>query len=138
MKNERFWNKVKRGPGCWEWTASCMRGNYGRYWLHGKNHPAHRVVWEMGRGQVPKGMKVCHNCDNPPCVRPSHLFIGTQQDNIIDAVKKRRTRTVKLSINDVKNIRKDKRLHREIAKDYDIGREAITHIKLRDTWKFIK
>lgn len=90
---ERFWAKVKKGSGCWEWQAGKFRANgyfYGAFKMNGKLKKAHRVSWELTHGEIPFGMFVCHHCDNPPCVRPSHLFLGTNSDNQKDAVRKGR------------------------------------------------
>lgn len=97
----RFWMYVKRadGDGCWEWTgqrsregASRRRGaGYGQFmgtWT--RIVQAHRYSWELHNGPIPGGMFVCHRCDNPGCVRPDHLFLGTPKDNTDDMVRKGR------------------------------------------------
>jgi hypothetical protein len=87
----RFWLQVDRKrEGCWEWQGLRAEGGYGRAWLHGTIHRAHRVAWAAVEGELPAGVQVCHHCDNPPCCRPSHLFIGSQADNIADAMEKGR------------------------------------------------
>lgn len=138
MKNPRFWNKVKRGPGCWAWQAEIQWDGYGRYWNKGKTIPAHRFSWELGHGPIPKGMVVCHSCDVKGCVRPSHLFMGTQSENIQDAARKGRTRTVKLTVDQVKKIRVDPRPHVEIAHQYGVVSSTISRTKSRHRWKHIK
>lgn len=92
---ERFWAKVKKTNGCWEWTAARNRAGYGVIdrGRGGGSALAHRVSWELHRGRIIKGMSVCHVCDNARCVRPSHLFMGTQRDNILDARRKGRLST---------------------------------------------
>ena len=88
---DRFWSKVNKSGECWTWTASSFKDGYGKFWLRGRNRYANRVSWELAYGVDPGGMMVCHSCDNPPCVRPEHLFLGTQKDNRRDAVAKGRT-----------------------------------------------
>jgi hypothetical protein len=79
---QRFWVKVQITDGCWIWLAGKSKG-YGVIGLGGKGNPAyaHRVSWELHYGPIQKHMDVLHRCDNPPCVRPDHLFLGTQGDN---------------------------------------------------------
>lgn len=90
---ERFWTKVRRGDGCWEWTGSRNRpGRYGRVLWRGKRLLAHRVAWTVAGGEVPDGLRVLHRCDNPICVRPEHLFLGTQADNVADMIAKGRAK----------------------------------------------
>lgn len=88
---ERFWTKVRKTGGCWLWTASRDRWGYGMI-LGPKRRPrlAHRVAWELTFGAVPIGLLVLHHCDIPHCVNPSHLWLGTQRDNLADAKAKGR------------------------------------------------
>lgn len=94
---DRFWPKVnKAGPvperfphlgACWVWTGS-TNGKYGKISLGRKGagvEYAHRVAWRLENGPIPPNMDICHRCDNPPCVRESHLFLGTRHDNMVDA-----------------------------------------------------
>jgi hypothetical protein len=84
VSESRFWGKVQRGEECWMWTGHRDRQGYGR--IHDGSHDgamllAHRVSWELANGPIPDGMCVLHSCDNPGCVRPSHLHLGTVADN---------------------------------------------------------
>ena len=86
----RFWAKVAIGDGCWTWTAAITAFGYGVIQWQGKKRPAHRIAWELTYGPIPAGKWVLHKCDNPPCVRPDHLFLGTVIDNVADMVAKGR------------------------------------------------
>lgn len=79
----RFWAKVLKTESCWLWTGSCRREGHGRF----GGTPTHRYSWELANGSIPDGLLVLHNCpggDNPACVNPSHLYLGSAQDNIND------------------------------------------------------
>lgn len=94
---ERFWKKVDKTSSCWLWMGKKTSRGYGDFAVRiGKkilNFRAHRYSWEMIKGSIPTGSLVCHKCDNPPCVNPEHLYLGTQSDNIRESVKKRRHST---------------------------------------------
>lgn len=88
----RFERYVAKQPnGCWLWTASLDKKGYGKATVNGGGWKlAHRVAWELYRGEIPDGLCACHACDTPACVNPEHLFIGTQQDNVDDMARKGR------------------------------------------------
>jgi HNH endonuclease len=94
QESERFWEKVVKLDGedsCWEWTAALLTsGGYGVINIKGVAVRAHRWSYEESFGEIPKGMMVCHHCDNPKCVRPDHLFLGTAEDNNLDMWEKGR------------------------------------------------
>lgn len=76
--------------GCHYWTARCFDNGYGQFKVNYKNLKAHRASYMFYKGEIPSGMIVCHSCDNPKCVNPDHLFLGTNKDNYNDMVKKGR------------------------------------------------
>lgn len=90
---DRFWTYVDRSGECWIWKAYCTKKGYGIFGFggHGKTVRAHRFAYVVTYGSIPSGKKILHTCDNQPCVRPSHLFVGSQLENIIDREKKLRT-----------------------------------------------
>jgi len=92
---ERFWTKVKKTDGCWEWHGARSQGGYGELRTNYRLERAHRVSWTIHFGPIPDGLLVCHHCDNPPCVRPDHLFLGTGAMNTRDRDRKGRHRTLR-------------------------------------------
>lgn len=86
----RFWRRVQKGEGCWIWIGGRTGNGYGAVRFAGRDQPTHRVSWEMAYGPVPPGLWVLHHCDNKPCVRPDHLFLGTPADNTRDMHSKGR------------------------------------------------
>lgn len=87
---EYFWGKVEKTDICWFWRGSVLKSGYGQAYSRGKTWRAHRLAWTITHGPIPKGASVLHRCDRPLCVRPDHLFLGSQKDNIADAMEKGR------------------------------------------------
>jgi hypothetical protein len=143
---DRFWIKAAVGTPheCWEWKA-CLLGGYGRFRWRGASMLANRVAWELTNGPIPQGMFVCHRCDNPRCVNPNHLFLGTPKQNFDDMVEKRREKirearkrghlshAAKLSLNQMLAIKADTRSQRAIARHYGVGKTTVFHIKNGNT-----
>ena len=92
-----FFARTDRSSGCWEWTGprqtpsrTGRTGGYGRIKRHGRQVFAHRHAYELAKGSIPDGLVVMHTCDNPPCINPDHLMLGTKRDNSRDMVRKGR------------------------------------------------
>jgi hypothetical protein len=89
---QRFWAKVVIGhpSECWEWQGARFRTGYGRLSYNASEVSAHRMAYRLTHGPIPPGMMVCHSCDNPPCVNPAHLSLGSCKDNLREASSKGR------------------------------------------------
>jgi len=87
---DRFWSRVEKTDGCWLWRWSLNKLGYGVIGVRGRAVRAHRLSWELANGPIPDGKVICHHCDNPRCVRPDHLFVGSHADNVADKVAKGR------------------------------------------------
>lgn len=90
MTPERFWENTQRVGACLVWTGCRTAGGYGRVRVANRTDWAHRTAYRLAVGAIPPGMFVCHRCDNPPCVEPTHLFLGTALDNNRDRIAKGR------------------------------------------------
>lgn len=85
-----FWLRVRKTDGCWYWTGARLPAGYGYFRLRGHRWYAHRYAWTLAFGPPPDDRLVCHHCDTPSCVNPTHLFVGTQQENVQDMIRKGR------------------------------------------------
>lgn len=138
---DRFNSKVKPKGSCLEWQASRFSSGYGQFFTNGKNHRAHRWLYEHVNGKLSDGLVVRHTCDNPACVNIEHLEVGTQQDNINDKVRRGRQLRGEnhgralLTREDVERIRESNETHRELANRFSVSEGCINNIKLRRTWK---
>jgi hypothetical protein len=144
---ERFWSKVNKTSTCWLWIAS-KRNNYGSFWYEGKTFKSNRFSYFLHFGYLPEDILVLHKCDNPLCVRPDHLFLGTTQDNIKDKIFKNRQAkgsingAAKLTEDQVKEIKKELSndsigLKTKLAKKYGVHKSLITQISKNKIWKHI-
>lgn len=143
---ERFWEHVEKSDGCWNWTATTRGSNgYGQIGeggQGGRNLSAHRVSWEIHNGPIPDGMFVLHRCDNPLCVNPDHLWLGTIAENNADRERKGRgadrrgekSTTAKLTTEQVLAIRSDHRPQRIVAEAYGIRQGHVSRLKNGTRW----
>lgn len=142
----RWSDKVLVDDGCWEWQAGRGPQGYGAIRIPTKTKRAHRVSYELFRGPIPDGLLVCHHCDNPGCVKPSHLFVGTTADNMHDRDRKGRGNqrggeqhpNAKLSGEDVLVIRElceSGSLQKVVADRFGVTFQEISKIVTRKIWK---
>lgn len=139
-----FWSNVIKTENCWIYTKSLLSSGYGRV---GQKR-AHRFSYELHCGAIPENMYVCHRCDNPPCVNPNHLFLGTPKDNVTDRVNKRRCNTPagdrhwnrKLTeslIITIKEMINNGMHYRDVADKFNVSHATIHDIKQNKTWKHV-
>lgn len=152
----RFWEKVNilDPESCWEWQSSIKPNNgYGVFGIDGRMRLAHRVAFTLSVGDIPDDTQVLHRCDNPKCVNPAHLFLGTHLDNMRDKVRKGRqsragrgpkgedAATSKLTEKQVREIRDkyatDRYTHAQLAIEYDLTPTAIGAVIRFQTWKHV-
>ena len=152
MKNTKadFWRNVHKTKTCWIWIGGIRVRNYGAMRFNGIQWLAHRLAWTLINGKIPKGLFVLHTCDNPPCVRPSHLFLGTQKDNVLDMETKGRGRHLgvqgirhgmaKMTEDQVREIRSKCETgipQNTVAKEFNISKMAVSRIVRRESWRYL-
>lgn len=138
--------RKNKATGCWLWKKSKNKQGYGYCKVNRKTRYAHRVMFELERGLIPKGFCVMHTCDTPSCVNPKHLKTGTLADNVEDMDKKRRRNPPRgerhwksiLKTSDVKAIRKSKELLSVLAPRYGVSQATISMVRNLKIWKGVK
>jgi hypothetical protein len=140
----RFWEKVQVSDGCWLWTASRFANGYGQFTLRkGEKRYAHRMAWELHYGEIPAGMMVCHRCDTRACVRVSHMFLGTSQDNTDDMVSKKRQQhgeghaLSKLTEVEVREIKTSLLPQKNLANRFGVSIATVSLIKSGKRWSYV-
>jgi hypothetical protein len=144
---DRFFSKLIMIPfhTCWEWIGNKRPDGYGRLNHNKQQYRAHRLSWILHFGDIPEDFVVCHSCDNPSCVNPHHLFIGTDGDNTRDRNAKGRANMpkgedhhrCKLSSFQIKEIRESQLSSRKLAKQFKVSHRNILAIKNYKSWKHL-
>ena len=150
---ERFWEKVKKTNGCWEWQGALLDRGYGVFQISGRTVRAHRFAYMLSKGPIAHGLFVCHLCDNPRCVKPEHLFLGTPQENNQDMVLKGRARYIgprnpprheqhhkaRLGELGVQRLRVvgDALPQIDLAAIFGVSKQTISAVLRREVWKYL-
>jgi len=158
QNEDRFWDRVKKSDGCWEWQGRIEKNGYGSWGFYSRTWRTHRLSWTLRYGPIPDGLWVLHHCDNRKCVRPDHLFLGTLADNMRDAAVKgvmsaavrkawithpdlwrgEKHGRAKLTDNDVRAIRATTSVSQtELAHRYGVSQATIWRIISRKGWTHI-
>ncbi len=148
----RFWEKVNTSgiDNCWLWNGCKDGQGYGMFWLEGRSHRAHRVAYILWNKIENIDLDACHRCDNPGCVNPRHIFLGTHLDNMLDREAKGRNNPPKGekqgssiltedAVRDIRSRATGVRGNRtSLAKEYGVHVDTIGHIVKRKSWKHIE
>jgi HNH endonuclease len=146
---ERFWSKVNKTDTCWLWTGGKNGAGYGLIILDNSKEGsmlAHRLSWEIHNEPISDGLCALHKCDNPSCVNPYHLFLGTHQDNSDDKVAKGRSprgethhhsSLTEDKVREIRRLANEGKTHQSIADMFSVKREAVSKIVRRERWKHV-
>lgn len=144
---QRFWRYVGKQRDCWEWAGYKDPNGYGRLNVDGIPQLASRISYLIAFGDIPKGKVVCHKCDNPGCVRPDHLFVGEQADNVADMHRKGRARkrgsigtnhsAAKLTEDAALDIWNSPESTAALAQKYSVSRATVHSVRVGKTWRHV-
>lgn len=149
-EERRLFSRLVPNGECWEWTGASNARGYGVLSVRGRQHYTHRLAYLFACGEIPDDMIVCHDCDNPRCCRPEHLFLGTHQDNSDDKYTKGRGNSprgsqrpeAKLTEDDVREIRHihaaGEMGYRRLAAKYGVNQRTIMYAIQRRTWGHVE
>lgn len=141
----RFWLRADRSGGetcCWIWRGAVDKDGYGRTTIAGVRTTSHRVAWWITRGEWPSTL-VCHHCDNPACVNPSHMFLGTSQENSYDRHRKGRdargvgngmSKMTPADVQAVRTLARQNVTHRDIARRFGLSKTTVSYAVSGRTW----
>jgi hypothetical protein len=131
---------------CWEWSGARLPRGYGVIRVHGEQMKAHRYAWQLFCGPIPDGLWVLHRCDNPPCVNPKHLFLGTHADNVADKVAKgrhtkgeqfRQAKLTDAAVHQIRTLRAQGMSIHNIGRRFGIGKSSVSRIVRRQSWRHV-
>ncbi len=140
---ERLFEKIEKTNTCWIWKGCLIESGYGTIGYKGKNFVVHRLMYELFVAKIPEGMLACHICDNKLCCNPSHIFLGTHKDNLVDMVNKKRSNfgekhhNARLKTEEAREIKFSKEKNTILSDRFKVSAGHIDNIRLGIRWKHL-